>query len=79
MVERARVPDAACVRRTTLHLLHLPPQQRFRLRQLRATTHNAALLRRCLTLLQLDQGQSVAEEAAEFGVTRQSVYNGLDH
>lgn len=62
-----------------MHLLHLTPQQRFRLRQLRATTADAALLRRCLALLQLDQEHSVAEVAAELGVTRQSVYNWMDH
>src|SRR5213592_2133482 len=62
-----------------MNLLHLTPQQRFRLRQLRATTPDAALLRRCLALLQLDQGRSVAQAAAELGVTRQSVYNWLDH
>lgn len=60
-------------------LLHLTPQQRFRLRRLRDTTRDAALLRRCLALLQLDQGHSVAEAAAGLGVTRQSVYNWLDH
>src|SRR2546423_104851 len=60
-------------------LLHLTPQQRFRLRQLRDTTHDAALLRRCLALLQLDQGRSVAEAAQELGVTRPSIYNWLDH
>ena len=62
-----------------MHRLHLTPQQRFRLRRLRDTTHDAALLRRCLALLQLDRGHSVADAAAELGVTRQSVYNWLDH
>src|SRR2546423_8079973 len=62
-----------------MNLLHLTPQQRFRLRHLRDTTHDAALLRRCLALLQLDQGRSVAETAAELGLARQSVYNWLDH
>jgi transposase len=60
-------------------LLHLTPPQRFRLRRLRDSTHDAALLRRCLALLQLDQGHAVAEVAAELGITRQSVYNWLDH
>jgi transposase len=62
-----------------MHFLHLTPQQRFRLRQRRATTHDAALLRRCLPLLQLDQGRSVAAVAADLGVARQSVYHWLDH
>jgi len=62
-----------------LNLFHLTPQQRFRLRQLRDTTHDAALLRRCLALLQLDQGRSIAQTATELGVARQSVYNWLDH
>jgi transposase len=62
-----------------MNLLPLTPQQRFRLRHLRDTTHDAALLRRCLALLQLDQGRSVAETAAELGLARQSVYNWLDH
>jgi transposase len=62
-----------------MNLLHLTPPQRFRRRQLRATTHDAARLRRCLALLQLDQGRSVAQAAAELGVPRQSVDHGLDH
>jgi transposase len=61
-----------------MDLLHLTPQQRFRLRRLRDTTHDAALLRRTLALLQIDQGQPVAEVAAAVGVSRQSVYNWLD-
>jgi transposase len=60
-----------------MELLHLTPQQRFRLRQLRDTTHDAGLLRRSLALLQLDQGLSVADVAQELGVARQSVYNWL--
>ncbi len=62
-----------------MNLLHLTPQQRFRLRRLREATRDAALLRRTLALLQLDQGHAVAEVAAELGVARQSVYNWLDH
>jgi transposase len=62
-----------------MNLLHLTPQQRFRLRQLRDTTHDAALLRRCLALLQLDHGHAVSTVAAELGVTRQSIYNWRDH
>jgi transposase len=58
---------------------HLTPQQRFRLRRTRDTTHDVGILRRALALLQLDQGHSVAVVAAELGVTRQSVYNWLDH
>lgn len=62
-----------------MNLLHLTPQQRFRLRQLRAATRDAAVLRRSLALLHLDQGHSAAAAAAELGVTRQSVYNWRDH
>jgi transposase len=58
-------------------LLHLTPQQRFRLRRLRDSTRDAGLLRRSLALLQLDQGHSVADVARELGATRQSVSNWL--
>jgi transposase len=61
-----------------MHRLYLTPQQRFRLRQLRHSTHDATVLRRTLALLQLDQGHSVATVAAEIGTSRQSVYNWLD-
>src|SRR3954454_9826014 len=57
---------------------HLTPQQRFRLRGTRDTTHDADILRRTLALLQLDQGLSVATVAAGLGVSRQSVYHWLD-
>src|SRR3954447_6414706 len=57
---------------------HLTPQQRYRLRRVSDRTDDAIILRRTLTLLQLDQGLSVATIAAELGVTRQSVYNWLD-
>jgi hypothetical protein len=57
-------------------LLHLTPQQRFRLRQLRDTTPDAGLFRRTLALLQIDQGHPVADVAGELGITRQSIYNG---
>ena len=57
---------------------HLTPQQRYRLRRTRDTTHDANIFRRTLALLQLDQGLSVATVAAELGVSRQSVYNWLD-
>ena len=56
----------------------LTPQQRYRLRQTRDTTHDADILRRSLALLLLDQGRSVATIAIELGVSRQSVYNWLD-
>ena len=59
-------------------LLHLTPQQRFRLRQLRDTAPDAGLFRRALALLQIDQGHAVTEVAGELGVTRQSIYNWLD-
>jgi len=58
-------------------LLHLTPQQRFRLRQLRDTTPDAGLFRRTLALLQIDQGHPVADVAGELGITRQSIYNWL--
>jgi transposase len=61
-----------------MNLLHLTPQQRFRLRRLRDTTHDAGLLRRTLALLQIDQGHPVAAVAAELGVARQSIYNWRD-
>jgi transposase len=57
---------------------HLTPQQRYRLRRARGITHDPDNFRRTLAILQLDQGLSVATIAAELGVTRQSVYNGLD-
>lgn len=60
-------------------MLHLTPQQRLRLRRTRNATHDVGVFRRCLALLQLDRGHSVAAVAAELGVSRQSVYNWLDH
>jgi transposase len=57
---------------------HLTPQQRYRLRRARDTTHDVGILRRALALLQLDRSHSVAAVAAELGVSRQSVYNWLD-
>jgi transposase len=64
--------------RDAVAVLHLTPQQRFRLRRLRDTTRDAGLLRRSLALLQTDQGCPVADVAQELGVSRQSVYNWLD-
>src|SRR5262245_34074386 len=56
----------------------LTRQQRYRLRQQWMHTHDAALCRRSLAILEIDQGKSVADVAHGLGVTRQSVYNWLD-
>jgi transposase len=65
-------------RRCPVRLLHLSPQQRYRLRQQRDTTADAGVFKRTLALLHLDAGKAVAEVAAELGVSRQSVYNWRD-
>ena len=58
--------------------LHLTPQQRFRLRLQLRRTKDAGLLRRTLALLQLDQGRSLTEVAAELQVSRRSIHRWRD-
>jgi transposase len=53
----------------------LSDRQRASLRRLLQTTTDAQVCRRSGALLRLDEGQSVAEVAHEFGVTRQTLYN----
>lgn len=58
-----------------MSIVQLTSSQRHRLRtQLRHAT-DAGYYRRLLAILELDQGQTVAEVAALLQVTRQSVYN----
>jgi len=58
--------------------LVLNRKQRFRLRQQLKHTHDAAVYRRTLALLELEQGKPVAQIARFLGVTRQSIYNWLE-
>lgn len=58
--------------------LELSISERQALEQLIAHTHDARLLRRAYTLLWLDDGESVAEIAEHWHVSRQSVHNWVD-
>jgi transposase len=58
--------------------LILNRRQRYRLRQQLEHTHDAALYRRTLAMLELDQGKPLAQIARSMGVTRQTVYNWID-
>jgi transposase len=53
--------------------LSLTPQQRFRLRQQLRGTHDAALFRRTLALLQLDAGRALTDVATELQVSPRSI------
>lgn len=55
--------------------LELSTIDRWQLEQLIAHTHDGQMLRRAYTLLWLDDSESVAEVAAHWHVSRQSVYN----
>ena len=58
-----------------MSILRLTATQRRRFRDELSATSDASYYRRLLALLQLDQGQSIAQVAHALGVTRQSVYN----
>jgi transposase len=55
--------------------LRLKPGQRRRLRRLLHETSDLNTYRRCLALLEVDAGRTVAGVARSLGVTRQSVHN----
>jgi transposase len=57
---------------------HWTPAQRRALEQQLSCTHDAALFRRVLALLQIDQGQSVAQAARLVRVDRRSVYRWME-
>lgn len=59
-------------------ILFLTPSQRYRLRQQLVHAQDAALYRRTLALLEIDQGKPLAQVAASLGVTRQSIYNWIE-
>jgi hypothetical protein len=59
--------------------LHLTPQNRIRLRRTGKTTRDVGVFRSCLAFLQFDRWHSVGAVAGELGVSRQSVYDWLDH
>jgi transposase len=53
-------------------------RHRYQLQQQLKHAQDAALYRRTLAILQIDQGKPVAEVAEALGVTRQSVYNWVE-
>jgi putative transposase len=55
----------------------LEPVQRRRLRGLLHETSDLNTYRRCLALLEVDSGRTVADVARSLGVTRQSVHNWI--
>ncbi len=58
--------------------LVLTRRNRFQLQQQVKHTRDAALYRRTLAILEIDQGKSPAVVAEELGVTRQSIYNWIE-
>lgn len=58
--------------------VELSRSDRRQLEQLIAYTHDGQVLRRAYTLLWLDDGESVAEVADHWHVSRQSVYNWVN-
>jgi transposase len=58
--------------------LVLTRNQRYRLKQQLAHTHEAATYRRTLAILELDQSKTVTHVARTLGVTRQTIYNWLE-
>src|SRR5690348_11639279 len=56
----------------------LTRSQRYRLRQQLRHSQNAALYRRTLAMLELDQGKPLAQIAQSLGVTRQTIYNWVE-
>jgi transposase len=58
--------------------LVLNRRNRFQLQQQLKHTRDAALYRRTLAILEIDQGKAPAVVAEELGVTRQSVYNWVE-
>jgi transposase len=62
-------------RRVRALTFRLNAQQRRRLSEQVKNAKNARSVRRAIALLELDQGRPVAEVAATFGVTRQTLYN----
>lgn len=55
----------------------LPAGRRRQLRRLLGETSELSTYRRCLALLEVDSGRSIAEAARSLGVTRQSVHNWI--
>src|SRR6266576_4425156 len=64
--------------RPTMISLVLTRRNRFQLQQQVKHTRDAALYRRTLAILEIDQGKSPAVVAEELGVTRQSIYNWIE-
>jgi len=58
--------------------LVLSRRNRFQLQQQLKHTQDAALYRRTLGILEIDQGKPVGAVAEALGVTRQTVYNWID-
>ena len=56
----------------------LNQRHRYQLQKQLKHAHDAALYRRTVAILEIDQGKPVAEVAQALGVTRQAVYNWLD-
>jgi transposase len=56
----------------------LSRRDRARLRRQLKHTQDAALYRRTLALVELDQGKSIAAMAGTLGVSRQTVYNWIE-
>ena len=61
-----------------MRTLTLTRSQRYRLRQQLQHTQDAALCRRTLALLELEQGKAPVQIARSLGVTRQSIYNWVE-
>lgn len=55
------------------------PAQRHTLEAALTRTHDVALFRRVMALLQVDQGQPVAQVAHELQVGRRSIYRWMEH